>query len=238
MRAWYEEPWSWFAALGGLVVLVATPKGKSVMSDAVSKVGTVFKGPRMSQGLFLESLGIVTTSPEYLRAQASEAMGESLTNDVYALARMIRSEGAKQGEVRAHVALNDLETLPFLHGSLFGLLTYSTDEKRRGLYGAQWSKAVPPKYPTQNARRYATIQDPFRSDIELAKRVLSDRAAGVDKSQGATKFIDKSGMGGVQPGSKSFESVNSEWVKGGYVPFQLAEYGDDLVLYRPKKRNA
>ena len=219
------------------MVLISTPKGKSVMSDTVNKVGTVFKGPRVSQGLFIESLGIVTTTPEVLRSQASNAMGESLTNDVYALARMIRSEGAKQGEVRAHVALNDLETLPFIH-SLFGLLTYSTDEKRRGLYGAQWSKAVPPNYPKQNARRYATIQDPFRSDVELAKRVLADRAAGIDKSQGATKFIDKSGMGGVQAGSKSFESVNAEWVKGGYIPFQLAEYGDDLVLYRPKRKNA
>lgn len=232
MRPWYKSPWTWLAAATGFA-LFYTPKGKSVMADTVLPL---VKGPRVSQGLYIESLGIVTTSPEALRVQASNAMGESLTNDVYALARMIRSEGAKQGEVRAHVALNDLKTLPFLK-TLFGLLTYSTDEKRRGLYGAQWSKAVPPNYPEQNARRYATIQDPFKSDILLAKKVISDRAAGVDKAQGATKFIDKSSMGGVQPGTKSFESVNKEWSKS-YEPFQLAEYGDDLVLYRPRKRNA
>lgn len=232
MASWYASPWTWAAAAAGLV-LFSTPKGKTVMADTITPI---FKGPRVSQGLYIESLGIVTTTPEALRTQASNAMGESLTNDVYALARMIRSEGSKQGEVRAHVALNDLATLPFLR-SLFGLLTYSTDPKRRGLYGAQWSKAVPPQYPHANARRYATIQDPFKSDIIMAKKVLADRVAGIDKSQGATKFIDKSGMGGVQPGSRSFESVNAEWSKS-YEPFQLAEYGDDLVLYRPRKRNA
>lgn len=238
MKHWADEPWIWVAAVTGAFVVISTTLGRRVMTDTVEKVDTVFKGPRVSNGLYIKSLGIVTTTPEVLRMQASQVMGESLTSDVYALARMIRSEGAKQGEVRAHVALNDLKTLSFLNGSLFGLLTYSTDKTRRGVYGAQWSPKVLPQYPTQNARRYATSQDPFKSDIEMAKKVLYDRSRGEDKALGATKFIDKKSMGGVQPGTKSFEFVNNEWVKGGYIPFQIAEYGSDLVLYRPKGKNA
>lgn len=196
----------------------------------VSAVSDVMnRGSHISYGTLNEVTGIVNEDPEALCRAASVRLGVTLDDDTYALARMIRSEGAAQGELRAHVALNDLADLGW--SSLFYLLTYSTDPQRKGLYGMQYSPAVPPTYPKVNARRYSTSQNPYAGDARLALKVIADRANGVDKAFGAVKFLDKSGLL-AQAGAKRFEVTDASWRGEGLEPFSIPEYGTDLVLYR------
>lgn len=190
------------------------------------------RGALLSHGRWYlgdERYGFIETTPDQLRASASLTAGFPVSNDQYALARMIRSEGAKEGVVRAHVAMNDLETFPYAQ-NLFDLLTYSTDKARRGFFGKQYS---PPfgKYLSANRRRYSTARDPYETDLQTAMLALAERSRGIDRVKGATKFIDKSDMG-AQLGSVSFAQKDAEWRGDGYQPFSLPEFGNDLVLYR------
>ncbi len=175
-------------------------------------------------------LGVVLEDPERMRAAASVRVGFEVTRDQLALSRMIRSEGSAQGLLRAHIALNDLASFRYAD-DLFELLTYSTDPKRRGLYGVQYSGPVPPNYPQANARRYATSKNSYMGDLQTAMTAIEERDAGYDRADGAVKFIDRASMG-VQLGSKPFAVIDASWRSEGLQPFTMAEYGDDLVLYR------
>lgn len=225
-RPWYKDPWVWagIGAAGVGFFALYTPA-----QDAV--VDVFERGKKLSYGTFDEQLGIVLESPEDLRVAASGRFGQDIPADIYAAARMLRSESAKSGTLRVHVALNDLASFQYA-STLFELLTYSTDPKRKGVYGAQYSPAVPPNYPAQNKRRYSTAQNPYEGDVNTAFQAWEMYQAGNDTSGGATKFLDISSMGGVQSGTGSFEAKNAEWVADGYTPFTLPEFGSDLVLYR------
>lgn len=233
-RPWYADPWNWGIALAAGALALAIEDGPE---GVVRKMVDINKrGSKVTKSTYVSRLGVVTTPAEELRGAASAFLGRPISQNVYAAARMIRSEGVTQGEVRLHVALNDLRTFKYAK-NLYELLTYSTDPKRRGLYGAQWSGSVPADgYLKQNARRYSTIGDPYEFDIQLAEKVLAERAAGIDRAFGAVKFIDKSSMGGVQPGTVSFAAKNAEWIAGGYTAFSLPQYGNDLVLYKPTRK--
>lgn len=212
----------------------------------VGGVKDVFsRGKQVSLGPLNAVLGIVTVTPAELLKQASWTMGRPVAQEVYALARMIRSEGAEEGELRAHAVCNDLKTFKWAN-SLFGIITYSTNPQRRGYYGMQYSppvrgpspglgangKPIPgPILQAANKRRVSSSKDPYQGDILVAEKVLLDRRAGIDKAMGATKFIDKSSMG-KQVGSRPFAVVDAEWRSEGYSPFTLPEFGTDLVLYR------
>lgn len=226
MTAWWKRDEVLAIGAGALALLGITqgPKAAAAVSDVVGR------GRLVTSSIYNERLGIVLTAPDILAKAASSKLGRVISNDVYAAARMARSEGANTGGIRIHVALNDLASFPYAD-SLFGLLTYSTDKSRRGIYGAQYSPAVPPQYPKANKRRYATIRDPYEKDILTAEMALAERAEGIDRALGATRFIDKSAMG-VQPGTVPFEVKNAEWVKAGYEPFTVAQGGSDFVLYR------
>jgi hypothetical protein len=208
---------------------LASGKGRQLIAEGID---LTTRGKLVTNGFFIEALGIVTNPAADLLRDARAALGDpKLTMDEYALARMIRSEGATQGEVRAHVALNDLKSFRFA-SDLYELLTYSTDPNRRGYFGMQYSPAAPASgFPAANKRRYSTKRDPYEVDIRVARNVIADRKAGIDKARGATKFIDKSAMG-VQKGTVSFAQKDAEWKAGGYQSFTLPEFGDDFVLYR------
>lgn len=227
MPPWYKDPIVLLsaAALGGGVLWLG---GAKELAAVTTDVFT--RGNHVTFGTLDPTLGIVLESPTVLRVAASQRMGVDLDDNTYALARMIRSEGAAQGLLRAHVALNDLQSFPYA-SDLFGLLTFSNDAQRRGVYGSQWSPAVPPNYPKANARRYSTSKDPYEGDVNMAISAIGERNAGIDRANGAVKFIDKSSMG-VQLGSKSFEAIDAAWQGEGLQPFTLADYGTDLVLYK------
>lgn len=226
-RKWWNDPWLW----GGLGVVAAStvmfPEVRFVAKDIVGR-GVKLTSSSWFRGS--ERFGIIAQPPEQLLASAIASYGSPVSLDAYSLARMIRSEGAASGTIRAHVALNDLKSFRYA-GNLHELLTYSTDPKRRGAYGKQWSPAVPPEFTRSNARRYSTSKDPYAADLELALKVIDDRRRGVDPTLGATKFLDISSMG-RQEGSRTFASVDAEWKADGYTSYTLPAYGSDLVLYR------
>lgn len=228
LRSFFADPVTWTAlGLGGVFLLWQRGGPGRVLAEVSDVIG---RGKILTHGSYDSTLGIVTDTPANLVAAASARMGQDISQDVYSLARMIRSEGATQGDIRAHVALNDLAALGW--SSLKYLLTYSTDAKRRGFYGAQYSRAVPPVYPNANVRRYSTREDPYEADVLTALRVITDHAAGIDPSNGATKFVDKKSMGGAQQGTGSFSSLDARWKADGYLAYTLPEYGDDLVFYK------
>ena len=224
--SWYQSPWVWGIGVGG-VALVVLPGAAKAATQAVNDVVT--RGAKLSYGT-LGPGGVVVESPEALRLAASRRFGQDIPRDVYAAARMLRSEGNAQGALRVHVALNDLSTFRYAK-NLFELLTYSTDPVRRGLYGSQYT-APGGGFTVANKRRYSTSKDPHAGDIKIAFDAIVEHDRGLDRAMGASKFIDKSSMGGAQSGTRGFAAVNKEWVQSGYKPFHLVEYGDDLVLYR------
>lgn len=233
-RRWYDNPWVWGGGLLAGAGLAFIPDVRFAVNDLVVRGELVTSADWYAGD---EKYGYIDTDPESLAAMASLAVGVTVDTDEYSVARMIRSEGARQGLVRAHVAMNDLATFPYA-STLTGLLTYSTDTSRRGYYGKQYSPAVPadpdnglPAFPAANKRRYSTAHDPYDSDVQLARQAIAERATGVDRVNGATKFVDKSSMG-VQLGSGKFDALDAKWRADGLVPFTLAELDDDLVFYK------
>lgn len=234
-RRWYENPWVW-GGLGALVVggFVLLPDARFAVSDII------VRGEKVTDATWFnddEAYGFIIDDPPSLAAQASFSLGVPIDVDTYSGARMVRSEGARQGLVRMHVAMNDLATFPYA-STLTGLLTYSTDPDRKGYYGKQYSGPMPADtvnsiqgFPNANKRRYSTAADPYDSDVKIAKQAIAERAAGIDRVDGATKFIDKSSMG-VQVGSSSFDAVDTKWKADGLVAFTMPELGSDLVLYK------
>lgn len=231
MGKWYENPLVWGGA--ALVVVGAAFEGENMLNLMKDFVG---RGEKLTSSTWYddnEKSGIIREEPESLRALASLVAGFNVPLDMYSLARMIRSEGATQGRARAHVAYNDLAKFPYA-SNLHGLLTYSTDGKRRGLYGKQWSPKYVGKTDTflkANARRYSTTKDPYMIDLKTALQIAEERKRGTDPTRGASKFIDIDSMG-KQEGSRTFAEVDAEWKASGYKAYSLPEYGNNLVFYR------
>lgn len=226
MGKWWEDRDLWIGVLGfGGVVAALQLAGlnpvaqiTSAAGDAAFAVTDVFaKGDRLSYGT-LGPDGTVLDDPETLRQAASARYGSDIDRSVYALARMLRSEGAKQGDVRVHVALNDLMALGW--ADPFTLITYSTDAAKKGKYGSQAT------------RRYASPQDPYTGDVQTVLAAMNAHDSGDDPSQGATKFVDVSSMGGVQPGTTSYDALVARWAPEGLQPFTLPQYGTDLVFFK------
>lgn len=186
----------------------------------------VARGKRLNNTVVVN--GIVSINPEQLRQEASGIYGSELSSDLLALSRMIRSEGAWQGTLRAHVAINDLNSLGW--SSLFYLLTYSTDSSRKGYYGQQYAPADN-LYPHAMVRRYSTSKDSYEVDIDTAMEARYQHSMGFDPSNGATKFVDKTSFG-AQEGTGSYQDLLDKWTSDGLVAYTLPEYGDNLVLFK------
>lgn len=214
---WYEDP----IAMGALVLGAG-----GLLYLARRRVTDVFvRGKKLSSSTLSED-GTILESPSVLAMLASGVYRQPIAPEVYSLARMIRSEGAAEGEVRGHVAMNDLRDLGWQ--SLQFLLTYSTADWSRGKYGKQHSVRSDGQKQT---RRYSTARDPYEGDVKMALKVLSDHSSGYDPTGGAVKFLDREAMAS-QLGSQGFDAVNARWTSEGLVPYTLPQYGDDLVLYR------
>jgi hypothetical protein len=216
---WWEDKrlWIGLAGFGGLVAALQLA-GMDPVGNAAFAVTDVFnKGDRLSYGTLNEVTGVVAETPEALRMAASTRMGRDIDANVYALARMLRSEGAKEGNLRVHVALNDLASLGW--ADAFTLITYSTDGNKKGRYGSQVT------------RRYASSRDPYEGDVLTAEQAISENDRGFDPAQGATKFVDKSSFG-IQAGTGTFDALVQRWAADGLEPFTLPDYGEDLVLFK------
>jgi hypothetical protein len=218
-----DEEWLGLAALGLVGGLLIWQR------DAIIEtvVDIVNRGDRLTFVAAGDN-GQAMADPGALRAQASLMLGREITQDVYSLARMIRSEGAAQGRIRAHVAMNDAHELGW---SLHQLITYSTNNFARGLYGQQYTPAANAPAGIASKRRYASTKDPHAGDVEVVEAAIAERAAGVDPTGGGVKFVDKSSMG-VQTGSGSYAELVKSWAADGLRPFTLPGGGADLVVFR------
>jgi hypothetical protein len=214
---------------GGLaLVALALWKGKELataVTDAV--VDVVKRGKRLTfAGMGFD--GVVPINPATLCAAASAVLGREVSQAAYDMARMIRSEGAAAGRVRAHVALNDAAELGW---SLHSLLTYSTSSRTKGMYGEQSTPASRAPGGIKSTRRYSTAADPYEGDVQVAEQAMAEHAMGVDPTSGAVKFVDKASLS-VQEGARTYESIVASWGGEGLRPFNVYGYSDDLVVFR------
>jgi hypothetical protein len=203
---------------GGIIVALAAWKGRTVAQQLAD---FTTRGARLTVTT-LDASGNIPDDPDELAAAASAVVGYDVPIDIYSLARMGRSEGVNGKEIRMHVALNDLADLHTRAPSIAtvtDLVTYSTHAGARGHYGSQ------------SGRRYSTARDPYENDLRLAVKVWADRQAGIDRAQGAIKFVDKSSFG-AQAGTRSYDAVAAEWMAAGLEPFTVADATSDLVLFR------
>ena len=189
--------------------------------------------------------GVVPVPPSLLAEAASRVMGRPVSVNDYAIARMVRSEGANKGGVRAHVAYNKMREMNF---TPVEYVTFATKPWSRGFFGKQYSakyhkqgggetwdvkqaRKEHPQVIEGQVRQVASNIDPYEGDVKLAEQVAAERAMGIDKANGATRFLDKSAMG-KQEGTGTAEAKIAEWKGQGFVAFTLPETGSDLVLFR------
>lgn len=216
--------------LGGAAALVGLAfwKGPAVVAGAEIVAGTVGdffeRGARLNRTT-ANAAGVIPDDPEDLRAEASAVIGYDISSDIYALARMGRSEGTDGRAARMHVALNDLEELQRVYGT--------------GVYSSVAAMMLRSKRPEANGRfsqqylgkRYATDEDPYAGDVKLAERVWLEHEQGIDPTGGAVKFADKSSFG-VQKGTRTYEAVLEEWVGDGLEPSSVDGASDNFVVFR------
>lgn len=221
-----QELVAWGA--GGLLALGLIWKSDEVV--AVAKDITT-RGSKLTRSTLVD--GVVQEMPDALAFAAAKVYGLPISTDVYSAARMVRSEGIAQGRLRLHIMYNDAEELGW---SPTKITTYADISNIKGAqphpianghYGEQYSKNVGGQPAT---RRYASYADPYRSDVDLVLQVRQERAQGIDPTMGSTRFIDKSSMGGVQPGSPTYAAKLAEWRAGGYEPIETDN--GDFVMFR------
>ncbi len=221
-----REDW-WLLAGAGAAGLLLW-KGPSIVTQAVSSVQDVVTRGDLLTSSTMGADGVIVETPETLCAAVAATVGRDVTQEACDLARMIRSEGAAAGQIRAHVALNDADA----HGwSLHFTLTYSTNPAAKGRYGEQYTPASRAPNGVASSRRYSTAKDPYEGDLTVAEQALADHAAGIDPSGGAVKFLDKASLS-VQEGARDYDTIVADWAQEGLQPFTLPGYSDDFVVFR------
>ena len=184
------------------------------------------RGNQLSYGTLVN--GVIQEVPSVLQDEATAVLGiDQADLDTYSLARMGRSEGVDGMEYRMHVALNDLASLQAQYGtgvysSVTALMIHSKNASADGHYSEQ-----------ALGKRYATTQDPYEGDYELAAKVIADNAAGIDPTGGATKFVDKSSFKFQVGNTNSYEEIVSQWAASGLSPVNLPGASDNFVVFVP-----
>lgn len=197
--------------IGALAVLLFAATGVPVVAAARD---LITRGDALSS-TEVDGDGDIPDDPNQLAADAGETL------DDYAGMRMLRSEAGHHGPTsklqRAHAALNDARN--HFGGSVYRCVTASS----RGQTG----------FGSQSGRRYSTAQDPYENDRQIWHQALEERAAGIDRVAGAEKFVNISGMGGVQPGTPSYSDLVASWTSQGFHPVEPDDDNDepDLVFF-------
>lgn len=228
------EKTAWFlAAIGAGLAFIVYKWGNPIVAAQIAEnwaSNVIGRGNQLSFSTL--SNGIVEEIPSVLTDMATGVLGFNADLDTYSLARMGRSEGVDGEEYRMHVLLNDLASLQAQYGggvysSITALLIHSKIAAANGHYSAQ-----------NEGKRYSTAHDPFESDYALAQKVLSDRAAGTDIAQGATKFVDKSGPFYVHDPSTGetvktdYQGIVDAWGAQGFTPIDnLPNATSNFVIF-------
>jgi hypothetical protein len=210
-----RRAWTWIGVLALVVVLawlVAVGPDEPITLQTAKD--PIVRGSRLNHST-LNPAGYVDQAPYELLGEASDVYGEDLPEDLYALARSGRSEGVDGMEARMHVMLNQAAESGM---TLFQRAT--TAGARDGYYGRQ------------SGRRWSTAEDPYAGDVDLAKRVLADRAAGLDPTGGAGRYFDKGAFGKQRGTTANWQDKLVEWQGEGYVAYYYPNASDNLVLFR------
>lgn len=173
-------------------------------------MNTFTRGNKLSESTIVD--GVVQEIPEVLNDMAEAVLGFRPDPDTYALARMGRSEGVDGMEYRMHVALNMLAYDQSRYGtniysSFEALATHSKNSRADGHFSAQGL-----------GKPFSTSKDPYEGDYALAQKVLADRAAGIDPTNGGLKFVDKSGPFSIDGETATYSDIVALWGKDGYTP--------------------
>ncbi len=164
-----------------------------------------------------DSDGVVEQDPYELRAAAARTVGRDVSDDAYALARMVRSEAGSadlQTKVRlANVAMNQARRLGW---SVYDVIVYHKTESRNGYYGAQISG------------RFASSQDPYEIDLKAAEIALQG-----DTTNGATNFAHQSAFGKQLGTASSIQPFVNTMASEGKVPGYYPP-DSNLIFFWPK----
>ena len=177
------------------------------IDNAANLLSSIVTGNRRLTVAKVNEAGVVLDSPGALVESASRVVGRSVDVDSYSLGRALRSE-ASSGEsessklYRAHVLINLANSRGL---TLTQLALSHTNPNRDGHYGRQIGGA------------FATTNDPYVRDLELAEQARSES----DSTGGAIQFSDRNAFG-VQEGTTNWsEHVaqrESEGKTGGLLP--------------------
>lgn len=179
-------------------------------------VDIVVRGARLTT-TELDDNRTIPDDPEDLADAAAAVVGQPVSVDEYAAARMCRSEEPHAADLvkrcLIQTACNDAKA----HGwTLLRCLTISSDSTRTGFFGEQTS------------RRYSTRLDPYDIDLKIARLAIADYAAGNDDSQGAEKFVDRLSFKVIG----KYDEVVASWAKEGLSPFTIDGVPSHLVFFR------
>lgn len=220
------ERQAWIIGGAGLVVAFVIWKwGNPIAAIQIAEnwaVNLVGRGNALSQSTL--SNGIVEEIPDVLIDMASAVLGFDADLDTYSLARMGRSEGVDGMEYRMHVVLNDITDLVSKGDSAYNTITkYMTHSRvvaANGHYSAQ-----------NEGKRVSTAHDPYEADYALAQKVIADHAVGVDPTNGAIKFVDKSGPFYVDGAQTDYDGIVAEWANQGLTPNTLPNATSNFVVF-------
>lgn len=211
------------AVVGGVMLW---PKARNAVVDVF------VRGEKLSTSHMVND--VVVENPAALAGEAASTYGMPFSREVYAAARMSRSEGGSPAEKRLklHVLFNDAQGLGW---SVEKTLLYADDldtpggnrhPTAAGHYGRQYTDKVNPRAQ----RRFSSARDPYRGDVDLVLSVMDERDQHIDPTGGARKFIDKDAMGGGQPGTTTYERKAAQWAAAGWAAVPIEN--TDLVLFR------
>jgi hypothetical protein len=170
--------------------------------------------------------GIVAEDPASLNDQASVVLGFDSVQDTYSLARAGRSEGVDGMEYRMHVILNMLQDDQSKYGlgvysSVTALAIHSKTAAANGHYSGQG-----------HGKPFSTAHDPFESDYALALKVQADHDSGIDPTNGAVKFVDKSGPFYINDVKVTYADIVASWASEGLTPVEdLPGATDNFVVF-------
>jgi hypothetical protein len=200
----------------GAVGFILWKWGIAAPSVAAGWVSNVFaRGNQLSYDSVID--GVVQEVPSVLTDMATAVLGADADADTYSLARIGRSEGVDGMEYRMHVVLNDISSLLAqgytAYNGVTKYATYSKVDRANGHYSAQ-----------NLGKRVASTKDPFEGDYALAAKVIADHDSGIDPTNGATKFVDKSGPFYIHDPNTGnsvktdYAGIVAAWGTDGYVP--------------------
>lgn len=195
-RKWW---WAVGLTIGGYLfrdsLFSTVDAGVDILADLVGS------GRKLSTSI-LDEDNIVTNDPEQLRREAEDIIGQSVSADAYALARMVRSEAGSADlttKVRlANVAINQARALGW---SPYDVIVYHKTAARDGRYGAQISG------------RFASSRDPYEVDLKAALQALRGDITG-----GATNFAHQNAFGKQLGTASNIQPFVDTLAKEGKVP--------------------